>query len=115
LHEATIIRHINDYLEKEKLKPENGDSNSYLSTSQTDEIVQHLMVKTYQSSYEIIDYIWDSYEIKFSIPGLNKWLHQQGFSYKKQKGVPHKFDPVKQADFIQKYKTLKSQVIYALS
>lgn len=111
LHETTIIRHINDYLEKEKLKPENGGSNSYLSTSQTDEVVQHLMVNTYQYSYEIIDYIWESFETKFSIPGLNKWLHQHGFSYKKPKGVPHKFDPIKQAEFIDEYEELKAQVV----
>ena len=110
LHETTIARHINDYLEKEKLKPENGGSSSYLSICQTDKIIQHLMVNTYPSSYEIIDYIWNTYEIKFSIPGLNKWLHQHGFSYKKPKGVPHKFDPIKQAEFIEEYEGLKAQV-----
>ena len=29
--------------------------------------------------------------------GFNKWLHQHNFSYKKPKGVPHKFDEEKQA------------------
>jgi len=100
LHEASIIRHINDYPKKEKLKPENGGSNSYLSTAQTKEVIHHLMDKTYQCSYEIIDYIWHTYQIRFSISGLNKWLHHHDFSYKKPKGVPHKFDPIKQAEFI---------------
>ena len=45
LHESTITRHINDYLEKEKLKPENGGSTSYLSNIQTEEVVQHLIKK----------------------------------------------------------------------
>ena len=103
LHETTIVRHINDYLKKEKLKPENGGSTSYLSNTQTEEVVQHLMDITYQCSYQIIDYIFDKHQIRFSIPGLNKWLHQQGFSYKKPKGVPHKFSPELQADFIEKY------------
>ncbi len=110
LHETTIIRHINDYIEKEKLKPENGGSTSYLSKEQTEGIVLHLMTETYQCSYQIIDYIFDNHEIRFSISGLNKWLHRQGFSYKKPKGVPHKFDPVKQAEFIEKYEALKAQV-----
>jgi len=110
LHEATIVRHINDYLEKEKLKPENGGSTSYLSREQTEETIQHLMEKTYQCSYQIIDYIYDKHEIRFSISGLNKWLHRQGFSYKKPKGVPHKFDRVKQTEFIEEYKALKAQV-----
>jgi len=110
LHETTIIRHINDYIEKEKLKPENGGSTSYLSIEQTEEIVQHLMTETYQCSYQIIDYIFTEHQVRFSISGLNKWLHRQGFSYKKPKGVPHKFDPIKQAEFIEKYKSLKAQV-----
>lgn len=111
LHETTIIRHINDYLEKEKLKPENGGSYRYLSPKQEEQVVQHLTDKTYSCSYEIVDYIVEKYQIKFSVPGLNKWLHQQGFSYKKPKGVPHKFDPVKQAEFIQQYRRLKAQVV----
>ncbi|HID36434.1 MAG TPA: IS630 family transposase [Ghiorsea sp.] len=111
LHETSIVRHINDYLKKEKLKPENGGSCSYLSTVQTEKLIQHLMEKTYPSSYDIIDYVWATYEIKFSIPGLNKWLHHHDFSYKKPKGVPHKFDPVKQAEFIKEYEELKAQVV----
>ena len=42
LHETTVIRHINDYIKKEKLKPENGGSAGYLSNIQTEEVVQHL-------------------------------------------------------------------------
>ncbi len=111
LHETSIIRHINDYLEKEKLKPENGGSESYLSATQTEEVIIHLTDNTYQCSYEIIDYIWETYEIRFSISGLNKWLHHHDFSYKKPKGVPHKFEPTKQAEFIEEYKALKAQVV----
>ncbi len=43
----------------------------------------------------------------YKISGLNKWLHQHKFSYKKPKGVPHKFDEAKQAEFITYYKQLK--------
>lgn len=31
-HETTVLRHINDYLQSEKLKPENGSSQSRLSS-----------------------------------------------------------------------------------
>jgi transposase len=110
LHESTIIRHINDYIEKEKLQPENGGSTGYLSSVQTKEVIQHLASNTYQCSYQIIDYIYDKHQIRFSISGLNKWLHQHDFSYKKPKGVPHKFDPIKQAEFIKEYEALKAQV-----
>ena len=111
LHETTILRHINDYLKKEKLKSSNGGSTSYLSDSDTEKVKQHLTVNTYRYSYEILEYIYTNYRVKFSISGLNKWLHLHGFSYKKPKAVPHKFDPQKQAEFIKKYEQLKSQVI----
>ena len=111
LHETTIVRHVNDYLKKEKLKPNNGGSTGHLSTSNIEKITQHLAHNTYRYSYEIIEYIWQNYQVKFSVSGLNKWLHQHGFSYKKPKSVPHKFDPQKQAQFIKEYTELKSQVV----
>ena len=111
LHETSIVRHIDDYVSKNKLAPQNGGSQPYLSKTQTDEVIAHLMLKTYRCSYEIIEYIWKTHEIRFSISGLNKWLHQHNFSYKYPKGVPHKFDEEKQADFIEKYTELKAQVV----
>jgi len=111
LHETSIVRHIDDFISKDKLAPENGGSQPYLNKVQVDEVVAHLMIKTYRCSYEIIEYIWKTHEIRFSISGLNKWLHQHNFSYKQPKGVPHKFDEEKQADFIKMYTELKAQVV----
>ena len=42
--------------------------------------------------------------------GLNKWLHQKGFTHKKSKGVPHKVDVAKQAEFIEEYEELKASL-----
>ncbi len=39
---------------------------------------------------------------------MHAWLIRHGFSYKKPKGVPAKFDTEKQNDFIKKYEELKS-------
>ena len=111
LHETTIIRHINDDLKHDKLKPANGGSTGYLSSMNAKKVTEHLAQNTYRYSYEIIEYIWVNHKVRFSVSGLNKWLHQQGFSYKKPKPVPHKFDPQKQTDFIEKYTQLKSQAI----
>ena len=110
LHETSIIRHIDDYLSKNKLKPENGGSQPYLTPSQTEEVITHLSMETYRYSYQIIDYIWTTHEVQFSISGLNKWLHQHDFSYKQPKGVPHKFCADKQAQFIKEYTKLKESV-----
>ena len=110
LHETSIVRHIDDYVKKEKLKPENGGSVSCLSAEQTSLIISHITAHTYCHAHQISKYIWETCEVRFSISGLNKWLHQKGFSYKQPKGVPHKFDEVKQANFIEQYDRLKSSV-----
>jgi transposase len=102
LHETTIIRHIDDYLVKHKLQPENGGSHSYLTQRQTEDVLAHLSMETYRYAYQIMDYIGTTHAIRSSISGLNKWLHQHGFSYKRPKGVPHKFCADKQALFIQR-------------
>lgn len=43
LHETTIVRHINDYVEKDKLKPENGGSQGYLSVTQSQVLCEYLI------------------------------------------------------------------------
>ncbi|WP_387692178.1 helix-turn-helix domain-containing protein [Photorhabdus sp. RM71S] len=42
LHETTINRHISDDLNHRKLKPENGGFQSYLSETQTQELIAYL-------------------------------------------------------------------------
>jgi len=111
LHETSIVRHIDDFVSKNKLAPENGGSQPHLNQEQTDDVVAHIMQNTYRYSYDIIEYIWKTHEIRFSISGLNKWLHQHNFSYKYPKGVPHKFDEEKQAVFIEEYKALKAKAV----
>ncbi len=107
LHNNTIIRHLNDYRES-KLKPENGGSESRLNEEMTAELINHLEQHTYHQVQAIIDYIYARWSIQYSVPGLNKWLHRHGFSYKKPKGVPHKADEKLQKNFIKKYRRLKT-------
>ncbi len=106
--EYTICRHLDAYLEKEKLRPENGGSESRLSDEQTRQLVEHLSEYTYAHVHQIVAYITDRWGIKYTVSGLNKWLHQKGFTYKKPKGVPHKADVDKQAGFVEHYEALKA-------
>jgi transposase len=71
-HETTIIRHINDYIEKDKLKPENGGSQGYLSVVQSKALYEHLHEHTYRYAYQIAHYIEETFNVCFSISGLNK-------------------------------------------
>lgn len=109
LHETSINRHINDYIDN-KLKPENGGSESALNEEQTVELIEHLETRTYHYVHEIIEHIKLTYGISYSVPGINKWLHRNEFSYKKPKGHPYRADKQQQLNFVRKYKRLKKQL-----
>ena len=108
INESTITRHLKDFVNNQMLNPENGGSQSYLNTAQTVQIITHLTDVTYFHTYQICIYIEKTFDIKYSVPGLNKWLHNNGFSDKQPKGVPHQFDAEKQDAFIAKYEPLKA-------
>jgi len=110
LHETSIIRHIDDYIDKQKLCPKSGGSQSHLNQEQTKLLIAHLTEMTYVHTYQICCYVKEQWLVHYSVLGMNKWLHQYGFSYKQPKGVPHKFDSTKQAEFIEKYDALKACV-----
>ncbi len=108
IHETTVARHINDYLQSEKLKPENGGSQSRLSAAQTMQLIEHLAENTYFHTHQVVAYVEAKFGLLYSVAGMNKWLHHNGFSYKKPKGVPHKFCPEMQQAFVEYYnKVLK--------
>jgi transposase len=110
VHESTITRHINDYLNESKLNFSKGGSSSFLSDDQIQKLTQHLTDNLYHHTYQIMDYIDDRWGKKYSIPGLNKFLHRLGFTYKKPKGRPYKADALQQEAFIKSYEKLKSRI-----
>ncbi len=94
LHQTTVDRHISDYLNHGKLKSGNGGSDSLLSREQTDFLINHLSQHLFHHTHEIVAYVAQLWNMTFSIPGMNKWLHRQGFSYKNLWSPPflqHKF------------------------
>ena len=110
IHEATISQHINDYIESTKLANESGGSSSKLNEEQTKALINHLTEKTYHHQRDIIAYIMITWGVKYTIPGINKWLHKNRFSYKKPKSMPYKIDLEKQAAFIAHYEALKADL-----
>ncbi len=91
INETTVRRHLTDYHKLNKLKPENGGSDGYLNAEQTTSLVEHLTQPLYHHNHQIVAYIAGRWNITFTVSGLYKGLKQHGFSYKKPKGVPHKF------------------------
>jgi len=88
IHEETVFNHLADFINFEKLKPENGGSTSQLNEAQTTELISYLEDNTYNSSAQIRDYIFFKYQIGYSRQGLYRWLIRNRFSYKKPKETP---------------------------
>lgn len=109
LHQTTVDHHIHEFMNKGKLKPENGGSDSKLSAEQTSLLIKHLSDNLFHHTHEIIAFVLHTWGILFSVAGMNKWLHRNGFSYKKPAGTPHKFSEEKQAQFIEYYEDLKEK------
>lgn len=109
-HETSIVRHLNDFIENGKLSIESGGSDGYLNEAQTQQLIQRLCDVTYLHQYQIVAYIKETFDVEYTVSGLNKWLYQNNFRYKKPKGVPHKFDVEKQAAFVEAYEALKTSL-----
>lgn len=108
IHESTVRNHLADYTLSEKLQPENGGSSSRLSAKQTSTLIAHLTEHTYHHNKQIVAYVLDQFGVQYTVAGMHKWLRKNGFSYKKPKGVPHKFDEAKQQAFVAQYEQLKA-------
>lgn len=113
LNEKTVYEHLREYKQSEKLKLASGGSKSKLNAVQTQELTAHLATKIYQSVAEIADHVQKKYNVIYTLPGLTAWLHDHEFSFKKPKETPLKADPVKQAQFIEKYEKLKENTAEA--
>lgn len=107
LHQTTIDHHISEFLNKGKLKPENGGSDSKLSAEQTVFLISQLSDNLFHHTRDVIAFVARTWNIVFSVPDMNKWLHRNGFTYKKPSGVPHKFSEEKKKQFIEYYEELK--------
>jgi len=103
IHPETVAQHLNEWEEKDKLKPENGGSESKLSEQQTQLLEQHLQKKIYLNVSDICRYIAQTWQVMYTVSGMTKWLKAHDFRYKQPKGVPAKADEAKQDVFIEHY------------
>lgn len=107
IHETTVLRHIADYLDEGKLTPENGGSQEHLCSAHSAELICLLTTDVHVTTASIVALVRERFGMSYSIPGMNKWLHRNGFSWKKPTGVPHKFSEEKQQQFMAEYEALK--------
>jgi transposase len=90
LSDETVKNHIQDYLSNQKLKPENGGSESKLNKTQTESLLTHLEQHCYLYAKDIVQYVKTTFGIAYTVPGMICWLKSHGFSYKKPAIVPGK-------------------------
>lgn len=102
----TVHDHLQEYIKSNKLKPENGGSDSKLNSTQTTALIAHLENTIVTKVSPICALVYKNYGVKYTVSGMTKWLKSHDFSYKKPKGTPAKADPIKQDEFLQTYNTL---------
>lgn len=110
LSEEAIRKHVEDYINSEKLSPENGGSDSKLSNEQAKEICTYLEATTICKAKDIAQYVQEKYGIKYSISGITYWLKSQGFTYHKPAIVPAKADKSKQEKWVEDYEELQKSL-----
>jgi transposase len=110
IDEETVSKQVMDYREKEKLKGESGGSESNLTNEQSNELIKHIEESLYLNSKNISNHVEQRYKVLYSDSGMLSWLHSNSFSYKKPDRIPAKADKVRQAEFIESYKNLKSNL-----
>ncbi len=111
IHEETVRQHIKDWLQEEKLKPENGGTTEKLTDGQSKALELHLESTVYTDAKLICTYVLKTFGVSYTVSGMTKWLHAHNFSYKQPKGVPAKVDIAQQEAFIETYLELLDTVL----
>jgi transposase len=107
--DSTIHRHIEEYLESQKLSNNNKGSTPKLNNQQKQELIEYLKLTTFMNVKPIIEYIDNQYGIKYTRSGITAWLKLNGFTYKKPHPIPAKYNEAKQKEFIELLHKLKQE------
>lgn len=110
LSDDAIRKHIEEYRESKKLKPENGGSVEKFSLEQTAQLELHLQQHTYLYVKDVIAYVQTTWSITYSVPGMRNWLQRHGFSYKKPALTPGKANEQQQREWLVEYEKLKQDL-----
>jgi len=107
----TVEEYLKEYSSKNKTKNDpRGGGSSKFSEEQAEELERHLRGTTYLKVKTIVDFVIQKFGYKYSVSGMRDWLINRGFTFKKPQKIPGKLDPIKQAEFIEMYKQLKSSL-----
>lgn len=109
LHNDTVSRYVNEYLESGKLSFDYRGSEEKLRDEQSEELIAHLEGQLYVKASDVAVYVEERYGVNYSVAGMTEWMKRHEFSYKRVKGQPAKADREKQILFVEKYEELKDK------
>ncbi len=110
LDETTVRAYYRDYTAgglDELLSTIHSGSSGYLNESEESSLDEYLQAHPCQSTLEIIAYVESTYDVSYSVSGMNHLLKRLSYSYKKPRQVPGKADKAKQAAFVKAYYKLR--------
>ena len=111
ISDSTTYNYINDYLRQNKIAHSpRGGSDSKLTVSQEIELIGHLHATTYLAAKAICAYVFNKYQIKYTVSGITKWLERNDFVYKQPILIPGKLNEELQQQFITSYHKLIGNV-----
>lgn len=110
LSEEGIRIHLREYEESKKLKPENGGSVEKITSKQSEALEDHLCKHSYLYVKDVIAYVKQTFQVKYTVPGMRNWLQRHGFAYKKPALVPGKANREDQLKWIAEYEKLEANL-----
>ena len=99
IDDETLRNYVKRYQDggvKALLENKHKGSSSNLSEMELKELELHVKSNSYLSADGIVDYVYKTYGIKYSISGMTQLLHRLDFVYKKAKIIPGKANSEKQ-------------------
>ena len=113
LDETTLSRYVKTFKEKGVeglLEVKYAGGKTRLTLCQEQELKVYLKENITRTAKEVVDYIFLTYKVNYSIIGTTKLLHRLGFTWKKPKIVPGKANKEKQEEFLKTYNSLKESL-----
>src|SRR5580700_6951464 len=111
LSKWTVEEYLKQYSSRNKTKNDpRGGSSSKLTETEANELELHLSKTTYLKVINIVGYVKRTFGKQYSRTGMTAWLKDHGFTFKKPERVPGKLDPIRQAQFIEEYYSLKGSL-----
>ena len=113
LDEVTLRRYVAKFQTKNVeglLEYRYTGGQTRLSAIQEQDLKTYLKNNTKRTAKEVVTYVFETYEFRYSVIGITKLLHRLGFSYKKPKIIPGKANRALQEEFLKKYEEIKSNL-----